>query len=223
MKFWIPTILLSFMFTNPAVSACKDPEVIIRTPYGKMILQVYKKDTPLHAKQFLKLVRKKYYDQVLFHRVIENFMIQGGDPDSKGAAPNVLLGSGGPKERIPAEFRSHLFHKKGVLAAARDNNPEKASSGSQFYIVQGRKYTAEQLDSIEIKRLAGRKLPEAHRKVYMEVGGTPHLDQNYTIFGQLKSGWSVLDSIAAQKTDGNNRPLADIPMTIRKKKRFLLF
>jgi cyclophilin family peptidyl-prolyl cis-trans isomerase len=140
---------------------------------------------------------------LLFHRVIKSFMVQGGDPDSKHAAAAVPLGNGGPGYTIPAEFVPTLFHKRGVLAAAREGdaiNPAKASSGSQFYIVQGRTFTDAGLDSVERFRLKGRKIPPAQRAVYTTTGGTPHLDQNYTIFGEVVRGLEVVDSIAAVPT-----------------------
>jgi len=161
----------------------------------------------------LKLVKKGYYDSVLFHRVIYNFMIQAGDPNSKHAKPGQLLGGGGPGYRIPAEFRTTLFHKKGVIAAARDNNPEKASSGSQFYIVQGKIYSDAGLDSVEIFRLNGRKIPVEQREVYKTIGGTPHLDQSYTVFGEVVKGMDVVDKIAATPTSkgpDTDRPLEDV-------------
>ena len=142
-------------------------------------------------------------------------MIQSGDPKSKYAKADDDLGDGGPDYTIPAEFRASLFHHKGVLAAARQPdavNPQKASSGSQFYIVQGKIFTDSGLDSVEINRLHGRKIPPAQRAVYKTIGGAPHLDQNYTVFGELVKGWEVLDSIAAVPTSGkpHDRPLQDV-------------
>lgn len=200
-------------------------DVRIRTTLGDMTIRL-SDSTPLHRDNFLKLVKKKYYDSVLFHRVIRDFMIQAGDPDSKNAAPGKGLGSGGPGYRIPAEFRPTLFHKKGVIAAARDNNPEKSSSASQFYIVQGKKFSDAGLDSVETLRLGGRKIPADQRQVYKTVGGTPHLDQNYTVFGQLVRGEGVLDAIAAVPTSkaaaDKDRPVQDVrilEMKLVKRKR----
>jgi cyclophilin family peptidyl-prolyl cis-trans isomerase len=169
----------------------------------------------LHRDNFLRLVKSHYYDGVLFHRVIKNFMIQGGDPESKNAKAGQPLGNGGPSYTIPAEFRVTLFHKKGVLAAAREGdnvNPEKKSSGSQFYIVQGKKFTDGALDTLERVRRNGKKLPEAHRQVYKTVGGTPHLDENYTVYGEVVKGLDVVDAIAAVQTsrDPADRPVEDV-------------
>src|SRR5258706_5300653 len=187
-------------------------DVLLQTNYGDIVLRLYD-STPLHRDNFLKLVKTGYYDNVLFHRVIQNFMIQAGDPDSRQAKPGEPLGGGGPGYRIPAEFRTTLFHKKGVVAAARDNNPEKASSGSQFYIVQGKVFTDDGLDSTETYRLGGRKIPADQRAVYKTIGGTPHLDQNYTVFGEVVRGLDVVDKIAAVQTSkaaDRDRPLQDV-------------
>src|SRR5436189_2425786 len=167
-------------------------DVLLQTTYGNIVVRL-SDSTPLHRDNFLKLVKVGYYDSVLFHRVIKNFMIQSGDPESKQAIAGQALGNGGPGYRIPAEFRQTLFHKKGVIAAARDNNPEKASSGSQFYIVQGKIFTDAGLDSVETFRLNGRKIPADQREVYKTMGGTQHLDQNYTVFGEVVKGWDVVD------------------------------
>lgn len=186
-------------------------DVRFTTTQGVMVLRL-SDSTPLHRDNFLRLVKTGYYDSTLFHRVIKNFMIQGGDPNSKKAPAGQPLGNGGPNERIPAEFNPTLFHKRGVLAAARDNNPAKASSGSQFYIVHGKTFTDAGLDSVETFRMEGRKIPLAHREVYKTLGGTPHLDQNYTIFGELVKGFEVLDAIAGTATSkgvDRDRPLSD--------------
>ena len=173
-------------------------DVLLQTSMGDITLRL-SDSTPLHRDNFLKLVKQGFYDSVLFHRVINNFMIQAGDPNSKTAAAGKPLGGGGPGYTVPAEFRTSLFHKKGALAAARqgdDVNPEKASSGSQFYISQGKKFTDGGLDSLETLRLKGRKIPAEHREVYKTMGGTPHLDQNYTVFGEVVNGIEVVDKIA---------------------------
>lgn len=169
--------------------------------------------TPLHRNNFIKLAKHGYYDSLLFHRVIKNFMIQSGDPGSRHGKAGDELGSGGPGYSIPAEFRPDLFHHKGVIASAReadDVNPKKSSSGSQFYIVEGRRFTAEGLDSVEKYRLKGRKIPEDQRNLYMTIGGSPHLDQNYSVFGEVISGLDIVDSIAITPTDPDNRPVRDI-------------
>lgn len=189
----------------------RDVELV--TSRGTIVLRL-SDETPLHRDNFLKLVKSGYYDGLLFHRVIRSFMIQAGDPDSRNAKKGQALGNGGPKYTIPAEFRPGLFHKKGVLAAARlsdGQNPQKASSGSQFYIVQGRRFTDAGLDSVETYRLK-RKLPAAHRKVYKTLGGTPHLDQNYTVFGEVVKGLEVVDRIAGVTTSRTppDRPVEDV-------------
>ncbi|HTS45880.1 MAG TPA: peptidylprolyl isomerase [Puia sp.] len=210
--------LLILMSCNPRLSnglrkkdLTKDVEMI--TDKGIMIIRL-SDATPLHRDNFLKLVKEGYYDSLLFHRVIKHFMIQGGDPNSKHAGPEDLLGEGGPPYTIPAEFRISLFHHKGVIAAAREGdqtNPQKASSGSQFYIVQGRVFTDAGLDSVETFRLNGRKIPDAQRQVYKTIGGSPHLDQNYTVFGEVIKGLNVIDSIAAMPVSKPyNRPVKDI-------------
>ena len=187
-------------------------DVLIETTMGNIVVRL-SDSTPLHRDNFLKLAKSGYYDSVLFHRVIKDFMIQAGDPNSKRAAAGVPLGNGGPSYRVPAEIRQTLFHKKGVIAAARDNNPEKSSSGSQFYIAQGKKFTDAGLDSLEVTRLQGRKIPPTQREVYKAIGGIPHLDQNYTVFGETVSGLDVVDKIAAVQTSrgsDRDRPLTDV-------------
>jgi peptidyl-prolyl cis-trans isomerase B (cyclophilin B) len=203
-------------------------DVLIQTSKGDILLRL-SDSTPLHRDNFLKLVKQQYYDSVLFHRVINNFMIQAGDPNSKNAPAGQPLGEGGPGYTIPAEFRTTLFHKKGMIAAARqgDNvNPEKASSGSQFYITQGRKFTDAGLDSLETFRLQGRKIPPEQREAYKTIGGTPHLDQGYTVFGEVIKGLDVIDKIAAvptSKAADKDRPLEDIRITgtklVKRKKK----
>jgi cyclophilin family peptidyl-prolyl cis-trans isomerase len=185
------------------------------TTEGTIVVRLYD-STPLHRDNFLRLVKSHYYDSILFHRVIKNFMIQAGDPNSKRAPAGQPLGNGGPGYTIPAEFRATLFHKKGAVAAARqsDNvNPEKKSGATQFYIVQGKTFTDQQLDSIETVRLHGYKLPAAHREVYKTIGGTPQLDQNYTVFGEVVTGLIVVDKIASLGTStgqDRDRPLQDV-------------
>jgi len=184
---------------------------------GECIIQLYN-ETPLHRDNFIKLIKTKVFDGTLFHRVIKDFMIQGGDPDSKNAKPGAEIGEGTVGYTVPAEFRDSLFHKKGVLGAARDDNAEKASSGSQFYIVQGKKFTDEQLDAVETNRLKFKLSPE-HREVYKTIGGTPHLDRNYTVFGEVVRGLDLVDKVAVVPTDPKDRPLADVKMTVTVLKR----
>ena len=218
-------LLLSSCATGRLVPADYKKDVLLRTNYGDLVLRL-NDETPLHRDNFIKLVKRRYYNNVLFHRVIRQFMIQSGDPDSRKAPGGKALGEGGPGYTVPAEFRPELFHRKGALAAARegdDVNPQKASSGSQFYIVQGKVFTDEQLDNLEKTRLGGRKIPVDQRRVYKTEGGTPHLDQSYTVFGQVIKGMDVIDKIAALKTDSHDRPLEDVPMRIRVMKKWLFF
>lgn len=244
-------------------------KVRISTDMGDMVVLLYDK-TPLHRDNFIKLANDSFYNGTLFHRVIKDFMIQGGDPDSKLAQPGAILGDGGPGYTIKAEFDPALFHKRGTLCAARmgDNvNPNKESSGSQFYIVQGKKFSPSELANIEIrvnqskraeiingiianppkelqakvdsaralntnesynnlvndinpfveKELAKKGVfafSEEQKKVYTTLGGAPHLDGSYTVFGEVIEGLEVLDKIAAVQKDKNDRPLTDIKMKI---------
>jgi cyclophilin family peptidyl-prolyl cis-trans isomerase len=241
-------------------------QVIIETSLGVIKISLYE-DTPEHTNNFIKLVEDGFYNELLFHRVIDNFMIQGGDPDSKNAPTGKQLGNGGPGYTIQAEFKNHYFHKKGALAAARlpdQMNPEKRSSGSQFYIVKGKIYTEEELttDSRKLQEYFGKYInepgneelknqvvqlqrqrrfadiqnllkqyksvlesfydisfykpyPEDRLAAYTSVGGTPHLDDAYTVFGEVTEGLDIIDKIAAVSTDPNNRPLEDIKFTIK--------
>jgi cyclophilin family peptidyl-prolyl cis-trans isomerase len=193
--------------------------VEITTEYGVMIARLYD-STPLHRDNFLKLVQEKFYDSLLFHRVIKNFMLQGGDPTSKNADSSASLGGGSaPGERIAAEFRPNFFHKKGALAAARDGNPEKASSNCQFYIVQGNKVDTAQLNQVyqqSVKNNNPNFIYSAQQKeIYQRMGGTPFLDQNYTVFGEIISGLNVIDKIAAIPTRPGDRPIKNVIMKIR--------
>jgi cyclophilin family peptidyl-prolyl cis-trans isomerase len=255
--------LFSFLATGCAQK--KDQLVTIKTKFGDMVAILYDA-TPKHKANFLKLVKEHYYDSLLFHRVMEGFMIQGGDPDSRHAPKGQRLGNGGPGYTIDAEFNPRLFHEKGALSAARlgdQMNPQKASSGSQFYIVQGTKHTEEEitLDPQKLGNALQQFFQKAENKVYFDsvnaffrsgdqagyeaymkrltpvvekqmgisqkkdvspemikayttVGGAPHLDGQYTVFGKVISGLDVIDKIAAQPTDQYNRPVEDIPMVI---------
>lgn len=206
------TVLLFLCFSTVFAAKPKHQYVKLKTEQGECIIMLYN-NTPLHRDNFIKLVKKGFYNGTLFHRVIKSFMIQGGDPDSKDAPAGKELGNGDVGYTIPAEFRDSLFHKKGALAAARDDNPEKASSGCQFYLVQGKKFTDPQLDSLEIKRLHF-KLPVWQREVYKRIGGSPHLDKRYTVYGEVVRGLSLIDTVALVTTDKNDRPLSDIKMTV---------
>lgn len=240
-------------------------KVLIKTSLGDIVVRLYD-ETPLHRDNFLKLASEGYYDGTLFHRVIKNFMIQGGDPDSKGASANAHLGAGGPDYTIPAEFNTNLIHKKGALAAARQGdevNPEKRSSGSQFYIVTGEVYSAGKLTQMEkqmeqqqlqgifnqlvvenrgkilemrknrdnaglmalqedlqkqtmakAKELGAPKYSSEQREIYTTIGGTPFLDQNYTVFGEVVEGLEVVDKIQNVKTQPGDRPSEDVSMTV---------
>ena len=185
-------------------------KVVFKTSMGNITIALYD-NTPLHKENFLKLVSEDYYNGVLFHRIIQGFMIQTGDPDSKGAPIGKMLGNGGPDYTIPAEFRKENYHKRGAVAAARqgDNvNPTKASSGSQFYIVDGKPFTKEQLNQITMAY--GTTFTDEQTEVYTTVGGAPFLDMQYTVFGEVVEGMDVVDKIAAQKKDRYDRPFNDI-------------
>ncbi len=242
---------------------------LISTKYGDIQVLLYNK-TPLHRDNFIKLIKQGFYDSLLFHRVINNFMIQGGDPVSKNAKKNQTLGNGGPGYTIPAEFDTSFIHKKGALAAAREGdniNPEKRSSGSQFYIVQGTTYTDAQIDQMEqrinlqakqnyvrnyisktpkikskldslqknrnrkeiseliseIEQTQKKNIDSAsnfkysikQREIYKTLGGTPHLDGAYTVFGEVIKGLDIIDSIAKVKTGKANRPVEDVIFSIK--------
>jgi peptidyl-prolyl cis-trans isomerase B (cyclophilin B) len=206
-------IILSFVCLSAFAAKPQNTYVKISTNYGEVYIKLYN-ETPKHRDNFIKLVKEGTLNETLFHRVIQTFMIQGGDPDSKNAEAGKQLGEGDLGYTVPAEFVPTLFHKRGVLAAARDNNPAKASSASQFYIVQGKKFTDEELDAVEKNRMEGRKIPVEQREVYKTLGGTPHLDQNYTVFGEVVKGMQMVDNICTVKIDANNRPLTDIHMKV---------
>jgi peptidyl-prolyl cis-trans isomerase B (cyclophilin B) len=209
---------------NPEIAAANSKEslqanepekiVLITTDFGTIKVKLYN-ETPLHRDNFIKLVSSGFYNGLLFHRVINQFMIQGGDPDSRNAKAGQMLGNGGPGYTIPAEIMPQYFHKKGALAAARmgDNvNPQKESSGSQFYLVQGKVHSNEELDFFESR--TGKKYAAAQRNAYTTLGGTPHLDGGYTVFGEVIEGLDVIDKIAQVPGDGQNRPLKDVKMTV---------
>ncbi len=197
------------------IIACGDGKsyVLIETDYGNMKVLLYD-ETPIHKENFLKLASEGFYDDLLFHRVIDGFMLQGGDPDSRTAGPNQMLGSGGPGYLLDAEIG--IPHFKGSLAAARTggpSNPKKKSSGSQFYIVQGNSIDDARLDQME--RIKGIKYSTAQRELYKQIGGRPDLDQDYTVFGEVVEGLEVIDKIAKVPTGQANRPIEDVKMKIR--------
>lgn len=215
MKKAILILFASFMLM--ACSSSRNYVVRMYTTAGEIDLALYN-ETPLHRDNFIKLVKEHRYDSLLFHRVIENFMIQGGDPTSKKAARGAMLGEGDLGYTVKAEFMPEFhFHKRGALAAARegdDTNPEKASSACQFYIVWGKIYTPESLQQYKdyYKKRTGRELkttPE-QEKAYTTIGGTPHLDGSYTVYGEVVKGLEVVDSIQRTQCDRNDRPVEDI-------------
>ena len=237
--------------------------VKIQTMLGDIVVRLYD-ETPIHRDNFVKLAKEGYYDGTLFHRVIKDFMIQGGDPDSKGAPAGKMLGVGGPDYTLEAEIKDGLFHKRGALAAARQGdqvNPERRSSGSQFYIVWGRVYNEGQLrqfsKQLKMQRMqdifnqlaAARKaeimqmrrernraglqelqdqlaaeaekqaagytgLSEEQQRIYSTVGGTPHLDGQYTVFGEVEQGLDVVEMIQSSATGRGDRPVDDIEMRV---------
>jgi peptidyl-prolyl cis-trans isomerase B (cyclophilin B) len=191
-------------------NAPNDCLVNIETNFGSILIKLYD-ETPLHRDNFLKLVESNFYEGILFHRVINGFMIQAGDPNSKNATKNTTLGAGEIGYTLPSEFRPGLVHVKGSIAAARMSdhvNPEKASSGCQFYIVHGRPVSEDQLEIYEnIKSI---KYTEEQKKIMTTVGGTPQLDKEYTVFGEVIQGLDIIDKVASTSTDGTDRPIIDI-------------
>lgn len=195
-------------------------KVKIETKLGTIIVRLYDA-TPIHRDNFVKLVKEGYYDGTLFHRVIKNFMIQGGDPDSKGAPADKMLGEGDPGYTLEAEIRSGLYHKRGALAAARegdDTNPERRSSGSQFYIVWGRTFSPRQIEFLDEKLKMEHPetggLTATQQQIYASQGGTPHLDGQYTVFGEVIEGLDVVEKIQNLPTGEADRPLEDIAMKL---------
>lgn len=216
MKKLLLTILSICLITTSW--AKKNPnQVIIETEYGNITINLFE-NTPKHTANFKKLVDEEFFDSTLFHRVIPKFMIQGGDPNSKNAPAGAPLGNGDVGYRIDAEINDVNFHQYGAVAAARDGNPEKASSGCQFYIVVGKKFTDEELDNMSQR--SGRTYTPEQRAVYNTKGGTPHLDGAYTVFGQVVSGMDIVEKIVMEPRNGSDRPNKDIRMiTVRKAKR----
>lgn len=207
--------LLLFSFITLMMMSCSQSDGVrkakIETNYGDMVIELYN-STPGHRDNFVKLVEEKFYDDLLFHRVIKGFMIQGGDPNSRDAGPDVRLGGGGPGYQIDAEIGAPHF--KGCLAAARTGagNPEKRSSGSQFYLVHGKTETDGSLNAMEARK--NFKYNDAQREKYKTLGGASSLDGDYTVYGEVVEGLEIIDKIAAVKTAPGDRPLEDVKMKI---------
>ena len=221
MKKTLLTLLVACIALNLFAQKNK---VKIETEYGTIVMMLYD-NTPKNTANMVKLAKEHYYDSTLFHRCIPNFVIQGGDPKSKHAKPGEALGEGDLGYTVPAEINDSDYHKRGALGVARDNTPDKSGSACQFYIVVGKKFTDEELDKLSQK--SGRKFSASQREMYKTVGGAPHLDGGYTVFGEVVEGMDIVDKIAAQPRDRRDRPNTDIPMTevklMKKKKRFWLF
>lgn len=201
-----PLFVIAFIFLLMTACKTKKTYVKLETTKGDIIFQLYD-ETLQYKNNFIRLVEEDFYDGVLFHRVIDEFMIQTGDPNSKVGADG-MLGSGGPGYRLDAAIQDSLYHKRGAVAAARDNNPEKNSSGSQFYIVEGKTYTEKELKRLESKK--GISYTEEQIKAYTTIGGTPFLDREYTVFGEVVMGMDVVDAISNSKTNRSDKPLKDI-------------
>lgn len=182
-------------------------KVKIVTDYGEITAMLYD-NTPLNTENMLKNARGHFYDSTLFHRCIPQFVIQGGDPESKHAKPGQALGNGGLSYTIPAEINDANYHKRGALGVARDQNPTKAGSAAQFYIVSGKPFSEADLDNLA--KRTGRNYTPEQREVYKTQGGTPHLDGGYTVFGEVIEGMDVVDKIAAEPRDANDRPNKDV-------------
>ena len=209
-RIWLFSAIAMFLFTQ-----CQEKEqlVLIETEMGDMTVKLYN-STPKHRDNFIKLAEEGFYDGLLFHRVMEGFMIQGGDPDSKGAPPNQMLGQGGPGYQLDAEIGAD--HYKGTRSAARLGdgvNPEKKSSGSQFFIVQGYQVQQQELDQWEQRK--GIQYSEEAKARYLSEGGYPFLDGDYTVFGEVVEGLDVIDKIAGVATGQADRPFEDIQMTMK--------
>ncbi len=217
MRKFLLLFLLIPMLTVAQNRRKKDYLITLTTGFGAMRFILHD-ETPKHKANFIRLVDSAYYDGLLFHRIIEKFMVQGGDPNSRTAVAGQSLGNGDIGYLVPAELVPTLFHRKGAIGAARDDRPDKASSAVQFYIVQGRTWTDDDLQKqIEKGRSRGanRTFTDAQKQVYKTEGGTPHLDGNYTVFGQVLDGLAVVDSLAKQPRDAKDRPLNNLRMRIR--------
>jgi cyclophilin family peptidyl-prolyl cis-trans isomerase len=213
MSYNVKTVFFAvFVCFSMMASRCKEKEyqAVITTEFGDITILLYN-STPKHRDNFIKLAKDGFYTDLLFHRVIENFMIQGGDPTSKNSLPGNPLGAGDPGYVIDAEIGAP--HLRGALAAARTPNPEKKSSGSQFYIVTGKDISESELNQMEMSKKI--KYNDAQRKIYLEEGGYPALDMEYTVFGEVVSGMDVVDKISKVEKDARDRPMTDIRMSIK--------
>ncbi len=211
MKKTIFLVLTLVIFSMMSENQAQQTQVRMKTSLGEITLLLYD-DTPMHRDNFIELINKKFYDGILFHRVIPGFMIQAGDPNSKNAKSGDRLGSGNPGYTVPAEFRPQLYHKKGALAAARlgdQANPKKESSGSQFYIVTGKVWTNNELNQMESTNTHP-KFTDEQRQIYTTIGGYPPLDYNYTVFGEVTEGVEIAEKIGQVKRDRSDRPLDDV-------------
>lgn len=218
-------ILLSLtaIFLLGTAASAQKTKIKIETDSGVIVMMLYD-GTPKHRDNMDSLVRARFYDGLLWHRVIPNFVMQGGDPKSKEAATGTMLGDGDVGYRVPAEIKDEYYHHRGAVGMARDQNPEKASSGCQFYIVTGKTYSDAELDQAEQR--SGHKHTAAQREAYKKLGGVPFLDGGYTVFGEVIDGMDVVDRISKTQRGAADRPAVDIHMkrvTIYKKKRFFIF
>lgn len=184
-------------------------KIKIETEYGNIVLMLYD-NTSLNTNNMVKMAKEHFYDSTLFHRCIPQFMIQGGDPESKQAKPGQALGMGGLGTTIPAEINDIAYHKRGAVGVARDQTPDKSGSACQFYLVTGKPFTDAELDNLS--KRSGRNYTPQQREVYKTTGGTPHLDGNYTVFGEVIEGMDVVEKISAEPRDANDRPNKDIRM-----------
>ena len=220
MKHYLPLLLLlSCMATYHVAQAQSQPrpEVLLETTEGNIRIALYN-ETPRHRDNFLRLVDEHFYDSLLFHRVISNFMIQAGDPDSRHAEPGAELGEGDLGYTIEPEFRlPDIYHRRGVVAAARegdDVNPERCSSACQFYIVCRKTLSTATLKQVQLRldTLTNNqvKLTPEQISTYRRIGGTPHLDGQYTVFGEVVEGMDIVDRIQRKDTDDNDRPVYDV-------------
>lgn len=212
-------LLSSCIVMSATMSFAQKYKAIIKTDVGTIEAVLFD-NTPKHRDNFIKLAKNGTYNGVLFHRVIPQFMVQTGDPNSKTAAKGQMLGEGDLGYRIPAEFVKENIHRKGALAAARDNNPDKASSSCQFYIVEGKTYNEKELENLAKSR--NLTFTDTQKKIYATEGGTPFLDNNYTVFGQVIKGYDLVPQISKVKRNNMDRPEEDIHIqSVKIKKKFL--